>query len=108
LVFSVIGAYAGTYNVHHIWMMVGFGLIGYFGQKHRFSPAAILLGLILGPIAESGFRDMMVVSDGNPSAYILGRPISLALIALAIGVAFKPKPWEAGEPKAAAVAPAGD
>jgi putative tricarboxylic transport membrane protein len=55
LVFSVIGAYAGTYNVHNIWIMIGFGLIGYFRQKHRFSPAAILLGLILGPIARAAF-----------------------------------------------------
>jgi putative tricarboxylic transport membrane protein len=111
LVFSVIGTYAGTYNVHNIWIMIGFGLIGYLGQKHRFSPAAILLGLILGPIAENGFRDMMVVSDSNPFAYMLGRPISLvliALIALAIYFAFKPKPWEAGEPKEAAVGRADD
>jgi hypothetical protein len=54
---------------------------------------------------------MMVVSDGNPFPYILGRPISLILIApiaLAICFAFKPKPSDAGEPKAAAVAPADD
>jgi putative tricarboxylic transport membrane protein len=87
--------------------MIGFGLIGYLGQKHRFSPAAVLLGLILGPIVESGFRDMMVVSDGDSFTYILGRPISLvllALIALALYFAFKPKPWEAAPAKEAAVA----
>lgn len=111
IVFSVIGVYAGTNNIHNVWIMIGFGLLGYFGQKHRFSPAAMLLGLILGPIAENGFRDMMVVSDGNPFAYVLTRPIALViliLIALALWFAFKPKPWEADEPQGARRARADD
>lgn len=94
LVFSFIGVYAGTNNIHNVWIMMGFGVIGYYAQKWRFSPAGILLGLILGPIAESGFRDMMIISDGNPIPYIFSRPISvviLAMIVVALYFAFKPK-----------------
>ncbi|MBX2885896.1 MAG: tripartite tricarboxylate transporter permease [Granulosicoccus sp.] len=97
LVFSVIGVYAGTNNIHNVWIMMGFGLLGYYAQKYNFSPAGILLGLILGPIAESGFRDMMTVSDNNPVVYILGRPISiviLLMIILALFFSFKPKPLQ--------------
>ena len=97
LIFSVIGVYAGTNNIHNVWMMMGFGVIGYYAQKYHFSPAAILLGIILGPIAESGFRDMMVVSDSNPIPYIFGRPISVGILVLIIAAvifAFKPKAWE--------------
>jgi len=97
LVFSVIGTFAGTNNIHNIWIMIGFGVLGYYGQKFRFSPAGILLGLILGPIAENGFRDMMTVSDGNPFVYIAGRPISVIIVLMIIAAlyfAFKPKAWE--------------
>ncbi len=100
LVFSVIGVYAGTNNIHNVWIMMGFGLLGYYAQKFRFSPAGILLGLILGPIAESGFRDMMTVSDNDPVSYILGRPISIVIVLLilfALYFALKPKSWEASE-----------
>jgi len=98
LVFSFMGVYAGTNNIHNVWIMMGFGVIGYYAQKWRFAPAGILLGLILGPIAESGFRDMMIISDGNPIPYILGRPISvviLVMIFVALYFAFKPKSFGA-------------
>ena len=36
--------------------MTGFGILGYLMRKTNFVPAAMLLGVILGPIAEDGFR----------------------------------------------------
>lgn len=96
LVFSVIGTYAGTRNFHDVYIMIAFGFIGYYAQLWRFSPAAILLGLILGPIAENGLRDLLVVSRDTPIMYILGRPQSLVilgLIALVIWFSRAPKKW---------------
>ena len=95
LILCVIGTYAGSHNIHNVWVMIGFGVLGYYAHKSRFSPAAILLGLILGPIAESGFRDMMTLTDNHPLAYIMGRPISVAivlLIALSLVFSFRAKP----------------
>lgn len=101
LIFCVIGTYASSNNIYDVWFMIGFGLLGYFATKHRFAPAGILLGIILGPIAENGYRDLMIVSDGAPIAFMLSRPISLALlacIALALFFSFKKRPWvEEGE-----------
>lgn len=97
LIFSVIGTYAGSNNIHNVWIMMGFGVLGYYAQRFRFAPAAILLGLILGPIAESGFRDMLIISDNNPIPYILGRPISIVIVIMivfAVYFSFKPKSWE--------------
>lgn len=108
IIFSVIGTYAGSNNYYDIWIMMGFGVVGYFAQKHRFSPAAILLGLILGPIAEDGFRKMMIVSGDDPVTYILTRPIALVILlltAFALYFAFKPKAWEEEAAAEAATGP---
>lgn len=111
LVFSVIGTYAGSNNIHAVWIMIGFGIVGYYAEKWRFSPAAMLLGLILGPIAENGFRDLMVVSQDQPLRYMLERPIALiilGILALVLFYAARPKKWEklqAAEKTAAASSP---
>jgi len=53
--------------------------------------------LILGPIAEDGMRDLLIVSNNAPVSYIITRPISLVLvvsIAFIIYISFKPQPWQ--------------
>jgi len=100
LLFSVIGVYAGSQNIYDVWIMCVFGILGYYMFKHGFVPAATLLGIILGPIAEKGFRDLSVVSHGSPITFVLSRPLNLvilALIGLSIYYALKPKSWEETE-----------
>jgi putative tricarboxylic transport membrane protein len=97
IIFSIIGTYAGSNNVDDVWMMMGFGVLGFFMVKHNYSPAGVLLGLILGPIAENGLRDMLVVSHGSPVTFIATRPISIAILVLIVAAlyfSFRPKPWE--------------
>ncbi len=97
IIFSVLGVYVSSNNVYEIWIMIGFGVMGYFMSKHRFSPAGTLLGLILGPIAENGLRDLLVVAPGNPIVFMFTRPISLTiivLIVLALLFSTRSKPWE--------------
>lgn len=103
LIFSVIGTYAGTNSVSDIWVMFAFGILGYFMIKHNFSPAGVLLGLILGPIAEDGLRDTLIVSHGSPITFVLMRPISLAILACIVLVLYfsvKPKPWSEADSQA--------
>ncbi len=72
-------------------------LMGYFMVKHNYSPAGVLLGIILGPIAEDGLRDTLIIGGDSPIMFVLTRPISLALlvaIGLALFVSAKPKGWE--------------
>lgn len=88
LVFCIIGTYVNTNTFFDVWLMMAFGVVGYFMFKYSFSPAAVLLGLILGPIAENGLRDLMVVSKGNLILFTLQRPVSLVLIALIVLVVF--------------------
>jgi putative tricarboxylic transport membrane protein len=66
-------------------------------MKTNFSTAGLLLGLILGPIAEDGMRDLLIISHNSPVTYILTRPIAMALvlsIAFIVYISFKPQPWQ--------------
>jgi putative tricarboxylic transport membrane protein len=80
ILFSVVGVYAGSNNVYDIWLMIGFGVLGYFMEKYNFSTAGVLLGLVLGPIAEDGLRNLLIISDDAPIGFIMGRPVSLVIV----------------------------
>ena len=100
MVFCVTGTFTASGNPWDVWIMVVFGFIGYLAQKYNFAPAGILLGVILGPIAEQGLRNTLVIARGDPISFLAGRPISLLIIAMiiaAIYFALKPKAWEKSE-----------
>lgn len=105
MIFCVVGTFTASGNPWDVWIMVVFGFIGYFAQKYNFTPAGILLGIILGPIAEQGFRNTLVLTDANVEPYNLipylaGRPISVIIIVMIVGAlyfALRPKKWESFE-----------
>lgn len=84
VVLSVVGTYAATSNMFDVFLMIFFGFIGYFIRKANYSNAGIILGLILGPLAEAGFRQSIVMSKGNMLGYYFGRPICVILMILII------------------------
>ncbi|HIC80109.1 MAG TPA: C4-dicarboxylate ABC transporter permease [Kiloniellaceae bacterium] len=81
---TVIGSYAIESNVVHVLMMVSLGLAGWLLARIGLAASPIVLGLILGPIAEAGFVQAWLIggAQGNIPAMFFGRPISLAIIAL--------------------------
>jgi len=64
--------------------MMAFGLIGYFMRKIDIPTAPAILGLLLGPMAESGLMNSIVMAKGNVVAYYLGRPSCVVLIILTL------------------------
>jgi len=97
MIFCVVGTFTASGNPWDVWIMTAFGVIGYLAHKYDFSPAGILLGIILGPIAEQGLRNVLIISDDNPLSFIFSRWISvliIVMIAVAIYYSLKPKKWE--------------
>jgi putative tricarboxylic transport membrane protein len=84
VVLSVLGSYAINNNMFDVYVMVIFGVIGYLMRKTGFHPAPVVLALILGPMAENGFRQSIILSQGDMLGYYLTRPISVILIILTI------------------------
>lgn len=83
-----IGALSIRNNIGDLWLMVAFGVIGYLFERYRFPIAPLVLGVILGPLAESSFTTTMISYRSDWTVFFT-RPISgtvmvLTLLALII------------------------
>jgi putative tricarboxylic transport membrane protein len=83
VVFCVTGAYSLKNNLWDVGQMLVFGVLGYFMKKLGYSPAALVLALVLGPLAERALRQSLIISDAGVFIFFT-RPISGVLMALAI------------------------
>jgi putative tricarboxylic transport membrane protein len=87
VVFCITGAYSLKNNVWDVGQMLVFGVIGYVMKKLGYSPAALVLALVLGPLAERALRQSLIISDAGPGIFFL-RPIAAVLtIAALVAVA---------------------
>lgn len=89
VMFSIIGAFAVSNDMGEVWMMLGFGLFGYFMKKYDFSPATLILGLVLGRMMEENFRRQLLLTEGDYSTFFT-RPLSLLIFGFIALVIFSP------------------
>ncbi|RSL32183.1 C4-dicarboxylate ABC transporter permease [Salibacterium salarium] len=83
IICCVVGTYSVRNSMFDVWLMLGFGVLGFLLEKIDFPLVAIILGLVLGPIAESEFRRSLEMSQGD-FAVFLSRPISASLLSVAL------------------------
>ena len=81
VMFCFIGALAARNNVNDLWTIVAFGAVGYLFEKFRFPIAPMVLGTILGPLAENYFLTAMISAEGDWTTFFT-RPVSLVLMLL--------------------------
>ncbi len=82
LFLSIVGVYSIKFAVADVFVMLFFGLIGYFMKKADFEGAPLLLAFILSPMLENAFKQTMRMSGGDFSIFFQ-RPISAVLMTVA-------------------------
>jgi putative tricarboxylic transport membrane protein len=89
---TMIGTYAIRNSISDIIIMILLGVVGWFLNRFGFSPSPIVLGLILGRIAEQGFVQAWTIGAATDELLkmFFGRPISLAIIAFILLSLFYP------------------
>jgi putative tricarboxylic transport membrane protein len=85
----ILGAFAARNNITDVWLIVVFGVVGYLCERFRFPIAPLVLGVILGPLAETNFMTTMI-SFGNDWTVFFTRPISGTIMAIAIATLLLP------------------
>ena len=82
----VIGAYAREVVMFDVYMMLAFGLLGFAFYKMKYPLAPLILGIILGPMADENLRKAIMIFQGQKATLldILSRPIGTILIVILI------------------------
>ena len=83
VLFCIVGSYAERNSFADVGMILLFGIIGYLFERYRFPIAPMVLGTILGPLAETSFLRSMIRYE-NDWTIFFRRPISCTLLVLAI------------------------
>jgi len=88
VVFCFVGAFAQRNNVSDLHVIAIFGVLGFLFERFKFPLAPLVLGTILGPLAETNFMTTMVSFDNDWTVFFT-RPISGSILALsAAGLAW--------------------
>jgi putative tricarboxylic transport membrane protein len=83
LLFCITGMYSVNNSILDIWMMLGFGALGYLLRGWAYEGAPLLLGLVLGPKLEVAFRQSVMISHGDFGIFV-DRPVSLGLLLITV------------------------
>ncbi|MBU3602651.1 tripartite tricarboxylate transporter permease [Polynucleobacter sp. AM-25C3] len=86
IVICAVGAYTVHNATFDVWLMMGFGVVGYVFKKLDYPMAPMVLALVLGDRAEDSFRQSMLMSQGSVdvffSNYLVAGITTLALVLL--------------------------
>ena len=82
LLLATVGSYSANKNFFDLWVMLGFGVLGWVLRKGGYELAPLVLALVLAPMMEQSLRQSMMMSTGG-AAILVDRPVSLGLLAAA-------------------------
>ncbi len=82
LMLAMVGSWSANKNFFDLWVMLAFGGLGWLLRKGGYELAPLVLTLVLAPMMEQSLRQSMVMSPDG-AAIFFGRPVALALFALA-------------------------
>ncbi len=82
LMFATIGTYGISQSFVDLVLLYLIGAMGFLMRRFDFPTAPVIIGMILGPLAEQNFRQAMTISQGDVSV-LFTRPLSATLLALA-------------------------
>lgn len=89
---TILGSFAIHSNAHDMQMMFVLGVLAWILERYGFSPSPIVLGLVLGQIAEQGFVQSYLIGNAQNGivSMFFGRPLSVAIIAFSLLTLFYP------------------
>ncbi|MGQ4808331.1 hypothetical protein NKDENANG_01713 [Candidatus Entotheonellaceae bacterium PAL068K] len=82
-IMCVVGGYAPTQDMHDVWLMLIFGVVGYLMRKLDYPMAPAVLAIVLGPLFETSLRQSLLRSHGS-FAIFFTRPIAGAIMVVAL------------------------
>jgi putative tricarboxylic transport membrane protein len=89
VVFCFLGAYALRNDMADVWLTMLFGILGFVMRRWDLPIPPLVMGVILGPMAEQYFLTSMV-SNGNDVSIFVTRPVSAVILLLSAAMVICP------------------
>ena len=90
LIFATVGVYGMRQSSFDLFLMFGIGLVGVLMRRFDFPTAPVIVGMILGPLAEAQMRNALSIGEGRWSVF-WERPMSLTLLLVMVAVLALPR-----------------
>ncbi len=90
LIFATVGAYGMRQSAFDLFLLYGVGVLGLVMRRFSFPTAPVVVGMILGPLAEAQLRNAIAMGEGSPLVF-LQRPMSLTLLVVVVLVLLVPR-----------------
>ncbi len=101
LIFATVGVYGMRQSAFDLFLLYGIGVLGVVMRRFDFPTAPVIVGMILGPLAEAQMRNAMSIGEGSAMVFVQ-RPMSLALLVVVIAVLVLPRLFRVFRKSAAA------
>jgi len=89
LIFATVGVYGMRQSAFDLYLMLGFGLLGVLMRRFDFPVAPVIVGMILGPLAEAQMRNALSIGEGSWLVFVQ-RPVSAVLLTIVLAVLLVP------------------
>jgi putative tricarboxylic transport membrane protein len=90
LIFATVGAYGMRQSAFDLVLLYGIGLFGVLMRRYDFPTAPVVVGMILGPLAEAQLRNAVSIGEGSAMVF-LQRPMSVVMIVIIVAVLTLPR-----------------
>ena len=88
IVISIVGSYAIQNSIYDVYWMIGFGIVGYFLKLYGFQVGPVILGVILGPLMETGYRQSMQDQQNSILGFLTQFFVNPLTLVLTLSIAF--------------------
>ena len=90
LIFATIGVYGMRQSAFDLFLMLGIGMLGVVMRRFDFPTAPVIVGMILGPLAEAQMRNALSIGEGKWGVFV-ERPMSATLLAIVVAILVLPR-----------------
>ena len=90
LIFATVGVYGMRQSAFDLFLLYAIGVLGVVMRRFDFPTAPVIVGMILGPLAEAQLRNALSIGEGSPLVFVQ-RPVSLILMVVVVAVLVLPR-----------------
>lgn len=83
IMITMIGVYSINNSIFDLFLVMTFGVLGFYLKRTEYKPSPLIIGLVLGPVMERGLTQGLIITNGDIGAFFM-RPLAGSILAIAL------------------------